>query len=231
MLSRLLWRLPLLLVLATAAVGPVRVLARSAVDALGPAANAPRLRVVWSAILFGAVVALLLRRRLEWLAVFAHEQAHALAALTLLRPVVGFRASGRTGGLVTYRGAPSLWVVGAPYAVPLLALMVAVASLATAGLGRPTPLLCGAIGASIGVHLALAVQHLARNAGNVRAGGDANDFAPFGRPATLLHVVIVNVALLGTLVAFAAGGGRGVADFWRTAARHDLRAARELVER
>jgi hypothetical protein len=231
MLSRIRWRLPLLLVLSAAGVGPVRALARSAVDALGPAAHASRLRVVWGALVLGVVVALLLRRRLEWLAVFAHEQAHALAALTLLRPVTGFRASGRSGGLVTYRGAPSLWIAGAPYALPLLALAVVAASLVTAGFARPAPVLGAAIGASIGVHLALAAQHLARNASDVRAGGDANDFAPFGRPATLLHIVLVNVALLGTLVAFAAGGGRGVADFWRASARHDLRAARELLAR
>src|SRR5690348_7926267 len=126
MIARLLWRLPLLLLAATAAAGPAHGLARSLADALGAAAHAPRLRVIWGALVIGALGTALLRRRLEWLAVFAHEQAHALAALSILRPVTGFRASARSGGHVVYRGAPSLWVVGAPYGLPLLALAVTV---------------------------------------------------------------------------------------------------------
>lgn len=227
MLARLAWRLPLVVFLALAAVGPAQLLASHALDAF--AAHARQARLLWGAALLGAAGAWVIRRRLPWLAVFVHEQAHAAAALLLLRPVTGLRVTAREGGHVTYRGEPSLWIAAAPYCVPLAALAGAMTSILMRGASRPPAAVVLAIGAALGVHGALAVADLLLNARDVRAGGRANDFAAFGRPVTLLYIFAVNAALLGSLVAFATGGAAGVAAFWRQAVEHDLLLARRMA--
>jgi hypothetical protein len=170
--------------------------------------------IVLITAILGIAVAVWLRNWLEFPNTYGHEHAHMFAALMLFRRVSEVRASSEAGGQLSYHGEPSLWVASAPYTLPLLAIVASIAALFQHGAtGRQVA--SAAIGFFLGYHLAVAAQHTARNI-RVRAiEGAPTDFTTFGRVWTCLYIWTLNVAVVGTLFAFAAGGSRGAQRFWR----------------
>jgi hypothetical protein len=214
--AKLSWRAPVLLIGFALSLAPAIVLARLVLDS---AIRRSPASIVMMGIIVGVVVGAMLRRRLEFANTYGHEHAHMFAALLLFRPISEFRASTATGGHVTYLGNWSLWIAAAPYTLPLSAFAAVGLSLITHGTARPTILAGLVIGLAIGYHVAIACEHGHRNFALRSVKGAVGDFAAFGRLWTTLYIWILNVAILGTLFAFAAGGSNGATRFWRDSAR------------
>ena len=208
--ARLWWRIPLVSLAFVASFAPATVLASLAGHAMTH-------RTLGSIVLICAIVgigiAVWLRDWLEFPNTYGHEHAHMFAALMLFRRVTEVRATTEAGGQLSYHGEPSLWIAAAPYTLPLLAIIASIVALFQHS-STARPICSAAIGFFLGYHVTVASQHAIRNL-RVRAiQGSPTDFTTFGRIWTCLYIWTLNVAIVGTLFAFAAGGPHGVRRFW-----------------
>jgi len=140
-----------------------------------------------------------------------HELTHALFAWATLHRTVGFLGTWRSGGHVRYLGKGNWLIAIAPFVVPTISLLVALAlsALPRHALTYASPLL----GVTMAYHATSTWSRTHRHQGDLREVGTL--FAIFFVPAATILVY-------GLLLAFVSGGGRAMHHYVHQAFAHTL---------
>lgn len=184
----------------------------------------------WFAFLVGAaafIPSLLVAKRLfpatwSYLQTLEHELTHLLVGLLFLKIPVGIRVSAHEGGEVRQIGLGTTgqtWVTLAPYFFPTVSLAVLIfAYFADLSSG----LLLGILGWTT-------VFHLVTNWSETSFRQP--DLQKAGLLKTLLILPVMNLICYGSVLAFAAGGGKGFGVFWYQGLSASLGLLKQVIFR
>lgn len=184
----------------------------------------------WFAFLVGAaafIPSLLVAKRLfpatwSYLQTLEHELTHLLVGLLFLKIPVGIRVSAHEGGEVRQIGLGTTgqtWVTLAPYFFPTVSLAVLIFAYFA---GLSSGLLLGILGWTT-------VFHLVTNWSETSFRQP--DLQKAGLLKTLLILPVMNLICYGSVLAFAAGGGKGFGAFWYQGLSASLGLLKQVIFR
>lgn len=147
---------------------------------------------------------LLLRRPLlgSFLPTLEHELTHALFALLTFHPITAVKASWRGDGVMRYVGEGNWLITIAPYFFPTLSVLLMLVFSLLPAAWRPGA--SGLLGVTVAYHFISTWRETHM---------DQPDLQKVRLPFVILLLPSANLASFGAVLAFAHGGGAGMATF------------------
>lgn len=146
----------------------------------------------------------------SFLVTLEHELTHALFALLTFHPIVGFRASLKSGGHVRFAGKGNWLIIAAPYFFPSAAIVLFCLAYFLPFASLPWQSLL--MGTALTYHLVSTWRETHR---------DQNDLRLLGGAFCWMFLPAANLAVVGLLVSFAHAGSEGVRE-WLASIRQPI---------